>query len=90
MKDETNNNMDLTELQYSEQDAIMSAHEIENETQFDPIKLDELIHKQLTDPFSVEVRRKLNELGDRPSGSTTKEFLSEAVTKESRLLHHIL
>ena len=69
-----------------EQDAILSAHEPETDTKCDTIELDEVIHKRLTDPFCVEVRRKLNEDGDRPSRPTGKEFLSEAATKESRLL----
>ena len=89
MKDETKNSMDFKKLQYSEQDAILSAYETENDTQFDPIELDEVIHKQLTDPFCVELRRKLNDGGYRPSRSTTKEFFSEAVKKESRLLRPI-
>ena len=80
--------MDFTELQYSEQDAILSAQETEDETPFDPIELDEVIHKQLIDPFCVEVRRKLNEGGNRPSRSMIREFLSEAATKESKSLHH--
>ena len=53
--------MDFTELQYSEQDSILSAKETEDETPFDPIELDKVIYNQLTDPFCVEVRRKLNE-----------------------------
>ena len=43
--------MEFTELQYSEQDVILSAHETEKCTQFDRIEIDEVIHKQLTDPF---------------------------------------
>ena len=64
MKDETNNKMDFTERQYSDQEALLSAHETETKTQFDPIELDEVIHKQLTDPFCVEACRKRNEGGE--------------------------
>ena len=89
MKDETIDNMDFTELQYSEQDAILSANKPETDTELDPIELDKVIHKQLIDPFCVEVRRNLTR-GNRPSRSTAKELLSEALTKKSRLLRPIL
>ena len=62
IKDKDSNDMDFTELQYSEQYALLSAQETDDETPFDPIELDEVIHKQLTVPFCVEVRRKLNEV----------------------------
>ena len=47
MNYETNNDMYFTELQYSEQEAILEAHETKTDTQLDPIELDEVIHKQL-------------------------------------------
>ena len=40
MKDETNINMDFKELQYSEQDSILTTHETITNTRFDPIELD--------------------------------------------------
>ena len=78
MKDETNNNMDFSELQYLEQDSILSAQEPETYNQYDPIELYEVIQNKLTDPFCVEVGRKRNEegiglRGRRQRGSCPKQ-----------------